>query len=156
MFCDEVLERVEAIAAGELAVDERLAAHFQTCAGCTMTLEDAVDLERRLTARAVPPLPAHFAARTLTRLRRERWRGEVFVDTIFNVSLAMVLLAVVGLIGLVVEGSGFAAITRTARVGISQQVVNLARRAAPSLALYAGAAALMGGALGLWWWAERE
>jgi hypothetical protein len=34
--------------------------------------------------------------------------------------------------------------------------VAFVRRVAPSLPLYAGAAALLVSALGLWWWAERD
>ena len=34
--------------------------------------------------------------------------------------------------------------------------VSLARRVAPAVPLYAGAAALLVSALGIWWWAERD
>jgi hypothetical protein len=34
--------------------------------------------------------------------------------------------------------------------------VALAKRVAPSLPLYVGAAALLVSALGIWWWAERD
>ena len=34
--------------------------------------------------------------------------------------------------------------------------VSLARRVAPSVPLYLGAAALLLSALGIWWWAERD
>jgi collagenase-like PrtC family protease len=34
--------------------------------------------------------------------------------------------------------------------------VSLAKRVAPALPLYAGAAALLVSALGIWWWAERD
>ena len=72
MFCDEALDAVEAIAAGDMTVDGRIADHLATCPNCASAL------------------------------------------------------------------------------------VALVRRAAPSLPLYAGAAALLASALGLWWWAERD
>jgi hypothetical protein len=156
MFCDEVLERVEAIAAKEQPLDDRLSAHLRECPGCSTVLEKAVRLERLLTARPVPKLPPQFAARTMTRLRRDRWRREQFVDTIFNVSLGLAVVAVIGAVWAMVDGSGFAAITRNARTRITGQLVELAGRAAPSLGLYTAAAALIGAVLALWWWAERE
>jgi collagenase-like PrtC family protease len=53
---------------------------------------------------------------------------------------------------------------RTGIVSVSGDAVNvfgsgfvaLARRVAPALPLYAGAAALLVSALGIWWWAERD
>jgi collagenase-like PrtC family protease len=53
---------------------------------------------------------------------------------------------------------------RTGLAGVSTDAVNvvgsgfvaLAKRVAPALPLYVGAAALLVSALGLWWWAERD
>jgi hypothetical protein len=156
MFCDEVLERVEEIAAGESPVEPRLAAHLSRCAGCTAALEAAAQLERLLTARPVPPTPPHLAARTLARIRRDRWQREQFFDTAFNVSLALALLALAGAAWMLVDRSGFSSLTRGTWTMVTGRLIEVAARAAPSLGLYAAAAGLLGAALGLWWWAERE
>jgi predicted anti-sigma-YlaC factor YlaD len=156
MFCDEVLERVEGIAAGEYPVDARLRSHLRTCAGCAAALEEAAQLERLLAARPVPPIPPHFTARTLARIRRDRWQREQFFDTAFNVSLGVALVALAGAVWLVLDRSGFTALTRGTWTLVTGQFIGLAARVAPSLGLYAAAAALLGAALGLWWWAERE
>ena len=45
---------------------------------------------------------------------------------------------------------------RRGRTSFGSGFVALARRVAPALPLYAGAAALLVSALGIWWWAERD
>lgn len=156
MFCDEVLERVDAIASGEDPADPRLSSHVAACPGCATALEDARRLERLLAARPVPQPPAQFTSRLLARIRRERWRREQFFDTAFNVSIGLVVLFLVGAIWTVLDRSGFSHLTRSSVAVLRQQFVGVAQRAAPSLGLYAAAAALIGAALGLWWWAERQ
>lgn len=156
MFCDEVLERVDGIAAGDEPADVRLSSHVASCPGCAAALENARRLERLLIARPVPLPPPQFTARTLTRIRRERWRREQVFDTAFNVSIGLVLLFLVAAAWTVLDRSGFSAVSRETAAVFRQQFVELAQRAAPSLGLYAAAAALIGAALGLWWWAERQ
>jgi predicted anti-sigma-YlaC factor YlaD len=155
MFCDEVLERVDGIAAGEAPVEARLTSHLKTCAGCAAALGEAARLQQLLAARPVPRPPPHFAARTLTRIRRERWRREQFFDTAFNALLGLALLALVAAVWMIADRSGFTAVTGGAWSLVTEQFIELAARVAPSLGLYAAAAALIGAALGLWWWAER-
>ena len=46
MYCDEALNAVEAVAAGELSVDARLVDHYATCPNCAAALESARTLER--------------------------------------------------------------------------------------------------------------
>jgi len=41
MFCDEILELIEPIAAGDLAPDGRMSAHLASCAGCAAALESS-------------------------------------------------------------------------------------------------------------------
>ena len=72
MFCDEALDAVEAVAAGELTAEGRIAHHLATCPDCAAALDGARKVERLLQARAVPQPPAHFTSRTLTRVRRAR------------------------------------------------------------------------------------
>jgi len=52
--------------------------------------------------------------------------------------------------------SGLNAVSSDAVDLFGSGFVAFVRRVAPSLPLYAGAAALLASALGLWWWAERD
>src|SRR5215831_8352072 len=113
MFCDEALDAIEPIATGELKPDGRVADHLATCPNCATALDDARQLDRLLRQRSTPPAPAQFTTRTMARLRRQRWRSEQFLDAGFNVTLALVGLALVaGVVifisrtGLVAAGSG--------------------------------------------------
>lgn len=120
-----------------------------------MALEDARRLERLLQARPVPTAPPQFTARAMGRLRRDRWRREQLVDLGFNLAVGVVVFSVVLAVWMLLSGSGVAEMSGEAAALLGDQLVELARRAAPSAPLYAGAAALVGSALGIWWWAER-
>src|ERR671931_2009416 len=111
MFCDETLEAVEAVAAGEVTPEGRVADHLATCPNCAAALDSARRLERLLQARPAPRPPAHFTARTLTRIRRVRWRGEQFLDLGFNVALASIVAAIVGGIWMLLNRSGLGAVS---------------------------------------------
>ena len=156
MFCDEALDAVEAIAAGELLPDGRVASHLATCPNCATALERARQLETSLRQREAPRAPAQFTSRTLARVRRARWRSDQFLDAGFNVAIALVAVAVLGGIWMLVNRSGLAAVSRDAVDVFGSGFVSLARRVVPSLPLYAGAAAVLLSALGIWWWAERD
>ena len=92
----------------------------------------------------------------MARVRRARWRSEQFLDLGFNLAVGAVLAAIMVGVWMVLH--------RTRLAGVSREVVDLfgsgflgfARRVAPSLPLYAGAALLLVSALGIWWWAERD
>ena len=156
MICDEVLDAIEPIAAGELTPDDRIAAHLASCPHCAAALEDARRLEQILQARPMPRAPAQFTSRTMARVRRARWRTEQFLDLGFNVTLGLVLLAILGSVWLVLHRSGLVAVSNDAVALLGTGLVTLARRVAPTVPLYAGATALLVTALGIWWWAERE
>jgi predicted anti-sigma-YlaC factor YlaD len=156
MFCDEALDAVEAIAGGELIPDGRIAHHLATCPNCAAALDTAKKLEQMLQTRPVPRPSAQFTARTLTRVRRARWRSEQMFDAGFNVAVVLVVVAVFGGIWMLLHQSGLASVSGDAVELFGTGVATLARRVAPSLPLYAGATALLVTALGLWWWAERE
>lgn len=156
MFCDEALDAVEAIAAGELKPEGRIAEHLATCRNCAAALESAQRVDRLLHARPVPRPSAQFTSRTLTRVRRARWRSEQVVDVGFNIAIALIVVAVLGGIWMALNRSGLAAVSADAVDLFDTGVVTLARRVAPSLPLYLGATALLATALGLWWWAERD
>ena len=156
MFCDEVLENVEAIAAGDVTPEGRIAEHLATCADCAAALDSARGVERMLRERPVPTAPAQFTVRTLGRVRRARWRSEQFLDAGFNAAIGLILVGVVGAIWLLAHRSGLAAVSSDAVVLISSGLTTFVSRVGPSLPLYLGAAALVAMALGGWWWAERD
>ena len=156
MFCDEALESVEAIAAGELTPEGRIAAHFASCPNCAAALESARTLERLLRGRAVPAPPPQFTMRTLGRVRRARWRAEQYLDAGFNIAIVVVVVAVVAGFWMLFDRTGLAAVSNDAIDLLGSGLVTFARRVAPSLPLYAGAAGLLATALAIWWWAERD
>jgi predicted anti-sigma-YlaC factor YlaD len=156
MFCDQVVELVEAIAAGELVPDEGIERHLASCAHCAAALASARRVEQLLRTRAVAVPPAQFTTRTLTRIRRDRWRREQVFDAGFNLAIGIVGGGVVLAIWMIMDLSGLSAIGRDVMNLFGTQVMAVGRQMAPSLSLYAGAAALVASALGIWWWAERD
>src|SRR2546427_12038536 len=156
MLCNEILDAIEPIAAGEVMPDDRIAAHLSSCPHCAAALGNARRLEQMLQARPMPRAPAQFTSRTMARVRRARWRTEQFLDLGFNVTLGLVLLAILGSVWLLLHRSGLVAVSNDAVDLLGTGLVTLARRVAPTVPLYVGATALLVTALGIWWWAERE
>ncbi len=156
MFCDEALDAVEAIAAGELMPDGRVASHLATCTNCASALVSARQLEASLRARPAPAAPAQFTARTLARVRRARWRSDQFLDLGFNLAVGAVLVTIMGGVWMLLHRTGLAGVSHDVVDLFGSSAVDVARRVAPSLPLYAGAALLLVSALGIWWWAERD
>src|SRR4030088_3287725 len=109
MICNEVLDAIELSAAGQLAPDDRIAAHLSSCLHCAAAPEDARRLEQILQARPVPRALAQFSSRTMARVRRARWRTEQFLDLGFKITLTLVLLAILGSIRLLLHHSGLVA-----------------------------------------------
>ena len=155
MFCDEFLEKVDAIAAGDLPLDPRVTAHLATCPGCTAALNDARQVERLLKARPAPQAPPQFTARIMGRIRGDRRRREQFLDTGFNVAIGIVVLAVIGGLWMLFSQSGMSSVAGNAVSLLNSSVRDLIGRAAPSLPLYLGAFAALASALTVWWWAEK-
>jgi anti-sigma factor RsiW len=156
MFCDEALDSVEAIAAGELNAEGRLAEHYGTCPNCAAALTRARELERLLQHRPAPKPPAQFTARTMARVRRARWRTDQMLDVGFNLAIATIVVAVLVGVWMVLNRSGLAAVSNDALGVFGSGLTTFAQRVTPSLPLYAGATALLATALGIWWWAERD
>jgi|SRR5579862_2201232 len=156
MFCDEALDAVEAIAAGELTPEGRIAAHLASCPNCASALRSARALDQMLRQRTAPPAPPNFTTTTLGRVRRARWQSDQQVDLAFNVTIAVVVFGVfVGAWVLLVR-TGLIAVGGDAFGVIGSAVRIAASRIAPALPVYSGAAALLGTALLIWWWAERD
>ncbi len=156
MFCDEVLDAIEPIAAGDLTPDGRIAEHLASCPNCAAALASARTLERMLRLRPAPKAPAQFTTRTLGRVRRARWRSDQFLDAGFNLAIASIALGVVVGVWMLFNRTGLAAVGNDAVDLFASGLVMFTRRVAPSVPLYAGATALLVSALGLWWWAERD
>ncbi|HKB13763.1 MAG TPA: hypothetical protein VKD69_24010 [Vicinamibacterales bacterium] len=156
MFCDEALDAVEAIAAGDLTPEGRIAEHLASCPNCGAALVSARQLERLLQRRGVPQPSAQFTARTLARVRRARWRSDQFLDVGFNLAIIILVAALFSGVWMLLNRTGLAAVSSDAVDLLGSATVALVRRVAPSVPLYAGAAALLLSALGIWWWAERD
>ena len=156
MFCDEVLDVLEAIAAGEVTVEGRIASHLASCPNCARSLDEARRVERMLAARPVPSAPPQFTTRTLSRLRRERWRSEQFVDAGFNIALLVLGLTIVAAAWLLMHRAGLTSVGNDAVDLLAAGAAMVVRRVAPSVPLYAGATALLLATLAIWWWAERD
>src|SRR6185503_17415279 len=156
MFCDETLDAIEAIAAGELTPEGRVALHLASCRNCAAALDSARRLDKMLAARPVPKPPQQFTIRTMTRIRRARWRSDQFLDIGFNVAIALVVIGIIGSGWLLLDRSGLTAVSGDLIDIVEGGGMALAQRVAPSLPVYAAAAAIVGAALGVWWWAERE
>jgi anti-sigma factor RsiW len=154
-FCDQVVELLEPIAAGDLTPDQGVTHHLSSCGHCADALAAARRIDQLLRTRQAPVPPPQFTTRTLARIRRDRWRSEQFLDAGFNVALAAIVLGVVLGVWMIMDRSGLSAISRDVVNLFSTEIVTVAREMAPSVALYAGATALIATALGLWWWAER-
>ncbi len=155
MFCDEVLDRVEAIAAGDVTPEGRIADHLASCADCAAVLESARRVEQLLRQRAAPRAPAQFTARTLGRVRRARWRSEQVVDAGFNAAIALIVGGVLVGIWMLAHRTGLGAVGNDAVELLGSGVAAFASRVGPALPLYGAATALVATALGIWWWAER-
>jgi hypothetical protein len=109
-----------------------------------------------LAARPVPKPPQQFTIRTMTRIRRARWRNDQFLDVGFNVAISLIVLGVIGSGWLLLDRSGLTVVSGELFTLIEGGGLALAQRVAPSLMVYAAAGLLVVTALGIWWWAERE
>lgn len=156
MFCDELLELIDAIASGDVTPDSRMRAHLSSCGGCAAALDDARSVDALLRARPVPPPPPQFTARIMGRIRRDRWRRDQFLDVGFNVVVGLIVFGMLAVVWTVLSQSGLGSMSRDAFGILNAAAASVVRRIAPSLPVYAAAAALLATALGVWWWAERD
>ena len=155
MTCEDIVDDIEPIAAGDLAPRAEVSAHLATCAGCAAALDEARRLDGLLRARPAAPAPAQFTSRTMQLIRRASWRREQIVDWIFNAAMiAAALLTATG-VWMAFRRSGLPAVSREAMDILGAGLTTMAQRMSPSLPLYAGATCVIAAALGVWWWAER-
>jgi anti-sigma factor RsiW len=156
LTCGDARELVEPIASGDVEVDARLRAHFESCPRCAAALATARRIETALAARAAPDAPPRFKSAVLARVRRERWRSEQRVDRIFNLGIAAAVLLMVGGLAALLNVSGVLAAAGATWEVLSTASQHALERAAPAVKTYVAAAAFMMSALVMWWWAERR
>ena len=154
MTCEEVLNLVEPIAAGDLAPDVHAREHLETCPRCAAALATAYRIESYLAARPAPAAPPRFEAAVQQRIRRERWRTEQHVDRLFNLAIAAAALLLVagGALMLNIEAV-FGSVTLFNEF-IRAAGTDMVGATTPWLGTYATATALLLSALAMWWWAE--
>jgi hypothetical protein len=109
-----------------------------------------------LRSRVAPAPPANFSSRVMNRLRLARWRGEQLLDWGFNIALVTAGVLVVLGLWMVMRQSGLVIVSSDAVQMFESGMTLMARRISPSLPLYSAATAVLGTALAIWWWAERD
>jgi anti-sigma factor RsiW len=155
MDCRAVLDRIEAIAAGDEDPDQPTRAHVESCLRCASALAVARRIEAVL-ARPAPPAPPGFTAAVTQRIRRERWRAEQHVDRLFNLGIAAAIVLVAGGLLAVFNVDGLLAVTAATLEVVREGSRDAAEGAAPKVLTYVSAAGLLISALAMWWWAERR
>lgn len=154
MTCDDVLNQVEAIAAGDLAAGEGARQHLETCPACAAALATATRIEAMLAARPVVEAPPRFVAAVQQRIRRERWQTEQRVDSIFNIGIAAAaVLFIAGIVFVLRASAVFDAAGNLSAV-LATVGAQAVEAAAPTLATYVAATGLFLSGLAMWWWAE--
>jgi hypothetical protein len=156
MECAKVLDLIEPIAAGDVLPDDGVREHLHSCPGCAGALASARRVEAQLEAMEFPAAPASFASAVLQRIRRDRWQSEQNVDRLFNVAIvAAVILIAAGLFAML-NVDAVIGMTGTVWGVLKEGSRETARTAAPTVATYIAAGALLASALGMWAWAERR
>ncbi|MGH9308505.1 MAG: hypothetical protein ACRD1U_03980 [Vicinamibacterales bacterium] len=156
MECTHARELVEAIAAGDVSLDQHLRAHFESCPACASALASAQKLEAMLAADAAPAVPPAFASAVMQRIRGERWRAEQHVDRLFNVAIALGILIIVGAVAAMLNVAAVFSLAVSAWALIKDGTGEAMKQAVPTIATYVAAVGLLVSALGMWWWAERR
>jgi predicted anti-sigma-YlaC factor YlaD len=156
MSCDDMLEAIEPIAAGDLTPDAAAAEHLASCADWRAAVARAREIERLLHERPAPVAPPQFTSRALARIRRDQWRRDQFLDAGFNAAIVSLLLAALVALWLIIDRAGIVTLSTDVVGTIYMIGRTVVRRIAPAVPLYAAATALILGAVTLWWWAERD
>ena len=156
MTCHDVVQLVEAIAAGDLAVGDEVRGHVESCPHCAAALASAHRLEAALAAWPQPAAPDQFTMAVLARVSKERWTSEQRIDRMFNVAIVFVVLVAVAGIAALANVSGVLAGADWFVTVIAAATAEMARQVAPVIATYVAAAGVLMSALLMWWWAERR
>jgi hypothetical protein len=155
MTCQQMDERIEALAAGDEQHTADTRAHLDGCVRCQAALARAQQIERLLAARPVHAAPPRFAEAIAAQVRQKRWESEQALDRWFNlIVVACALMAAVGL-WLLANISGVAAVGadtgRLMREGAGLAAARLAR----DLPTYVAATGILLSTVAIWLWAER-
>jgi anti-sigma factor RsiW len=156
MTCRDVLDRIEAVAAGDEPVTPEFRSHLEGCVACAAALAQARRIETMLAARPAPSAPARFSASVTSRIRQERWRSEQHVDRLFNVALLLGVLAIAGGLLALFNVNAMTAAFAGSLALLNRWSGEIVVQAAPRLPTYLGAAGFLATALFVWWWAERR
>jgi anti-sigma factor RsiW len=156
MLCEDVLELVEPIAAGDRQLDESIRSHVESCPRCASALASAQRLEAALRTLAVPAAPEAFTSNVLQRIRRDRWRSEQRVDRLFNFSIAAAVLVIVGGVAAMLNVDAMLTVTASSWALLREGAHQAVRQVGPTFATYVAAAGLFVSALMMWSWAERR
>jgi len=154
--CHDVVQLVEAIAAGDLEVSEEVRRHVESCPPCAAALASARRIEAALSAWPQPAAPAAFAAAVVARVRSEQWTSEQRVDRVFNAAIAFAVLVVIGGIAALTNVSGVLAGANWLVNAVATSLSEMAVQAAPAIRTYVAAVGVLMTALLMWWWAERR
>ena len=154
--CDDLLDVIDLIAAGEMSATTTVRAHLDGCESCRARLALATRLERVLAEWPAPaPAPA-FASRVLEARRREAWQHEQVVDWSFNIAIAAGLVAVLAGAASMVWLLGAAAGPVTSSQVVADMATALVDRMRGQAMVLVTAAVLLTTTLGAWWWAEER
>ena len=154
MTCRDVIEQVEAFAAGDRQPDEAARAHLETCPRCASALADARRIETFLLSWPAPQAPARFTAAVQHRIRNLRWQSEVQIDRVFNAAIVVAaLLVVIGIAGMFNVGT-VVALAATLADAVAWAGTAALQKALPATASYVAAMGLLASALVMWWWTE--
>jgi anti-sigma factor RsiW len=153
--CRQLDDLIEPLAEGETPPAE-VAAHLAGCANCQARVALARSLDRLLATREWPAPPADFTARVMRRVSQDQWRTEQWVDTGFNIAVAVgVVLVLAGAAGLAWALGWLTSDPPTlAALGVAAEPW-LARATTQARTL-GMAALLLTVVLALWWWVEGE
>ena len=152
--CIELDSAIEPIATGDFQPGPGQLAHLAHCRRCADALALARHVHRLLATMPLPAAPPSFGAMVDRRLRSEWWKTERHLDRWFNATVAAALVLVAAGILLLLNLSGLSAVLADASRLMVSGGHALATRVVEQMPVYAGAAALVLSALGIWWWAE--
>ena len=154
MTCRDVIDLVEAFAAGDQQPDEAARAHLETCPRCASALADARRIDTFLMSWPAPQAPARFTAAVQHRIRSLRWQSEVQIDRVFNAAMVVsALLVVIGIAGMFNVGT-VVALATTLADAVAWAGTAALQKALPVTASYVAAMGLLASALIMWWWTE--
>jgi anti-sigma factor RsiW len=156
MTCQDVIELVEPIAAGEHEVTDSLRDHFESCPRCAAALATARRIETALQRHETPPAPARFTSLVVSRVRSDRWRVEQRVDQVFNLAIVAAVLLLAGGVAALTNLSSVAAAAFQGSAIFIGAAEDIVQRSAPLAGAYVAAAGLLVSAVVMWWWAERR